>query len=87
MKALYPTYTRVNFDTLIPTPQGIEKVYKGDTVKTVSLMRDMVQKHYPSMKPLAMHLKGNTDVQTFYNIFYFVKSEIKYEYDERGKEQ
>lgn len=81
------TYKVIDFDRIIPKPVHTETVHKhGKIEDTVKKMQDLSVKYITAMTLLARHLQASSDIQTFFNLFHFVKTYIRYEYDTFGKE-
>jgi predicted transglutaminase-like cysteine proteinase len=54
---------------------------------TIAAIKRIIKENYPDVKELAFSLQGQTDEQTFRNIWNFVTNNIKYQNDQKGYEQ
>ena len=54
---------------------------------TINTLRNTVLDNYKQVEKLAKVLKGDNDLQTFFNIWYFLHENIKYGLDADGKEE
>jgi predicted transglutaminase-like cysteine proteinase len=82
-----PTYQK-------PLPFGALKsdgrtvlLAEGGLKETMKAIQDATRASIPQTKELAQRLKAETDEQTFYNIWHFLKTNLKYKLDKNGMEQ
>ncbi|MBK9983848.1 MAG: hypothetical protein IPP15_16015 [Saprospiraceae bacterium] len=60
---------------------------EGGLKETMQAIQDAARASIPQTKELAQKLKADTDEQTFYNIWHFLKTRLKYKLDKNGMEQ
>ena len=68
---------------------GTSKLLKryANVHDTVAAIERIIAENYLSVVDLANSLKGNTQAETFQNIWDFVRQNIRYQNDEKGIEQ
>lgn len=88
-KSMHPTYQQFNdYSQFIEKADNESKLFGyGFEKATLNTLRDTVLDNYQQVKELAKILKGETDLQTFFNIWYFLHEQIKYGLDAAGKEE
>jgi hypothetical protein len=59
----------------------------ADVYDTIPAIKRIVAENYPAVAELAEYLRDTTEEETFRNIWNYVKEKIRYQNDERGKEQ
>ena len=84
-----PTYQRLtDYSHLIDTADNVNTLtgygFNGATLKTLI---DTVDKYRLQVAKLAKHLKGDTPEQSAFNIWHWLHTNVKYNYDTAGKEE
>jgi len=59
----------------------------GGLKETMKAIQDAARASIPQTKELAERLRADTDEQTFYNVWNFLKTHLKYKLDKEGTEQ
>jgi len=59
----------------------------ADVHDTIEAIQRIVKQNYPAVRDWAYQLKGDDAAQTYKNIWNFVRSKVRYQNDENGKEQ
>ena len=59
----------------------------GDLDKTLKTIQKVVKEYNHEVKDLAQHLKGDTKLQSAYNIWHFLRTNLIFNNDQRGKEE
>lgn len=88
-KGLNPTYIRLsNYDSYVDSAEHENTLLGyGFDKATINTLRNTVLDNYKQVARLAPLLKGDSDLQTFFNIWYFLHEQIRYALDEDGKEE
>ena len=83
-----PTYKKLSsYDSLVDTPQG-GKTLMGYGFETATLTElNNACKYYKQVEKLAKHLKGDSPLQSAFNVWYFLHENIIYNYDTEGQEE
>lgn len=84
----FPTYKKLSsYDSLVDTPQG-GKTLMGYGFETATLNElNNACKYYKQVEKLAQHLKGDSPLQSAFNVWYFLHENIIYNYDTEGQEE
>lgn len=84
-----PTYIQLSdYSHLIsPADQKDMHIVMGGLYETIDLIKQTINEYYNQVEGLAYHLKGNTDAQTAFNIWHFIKENITYDFDTPGIEE
>ncbi len=59
----------------------------ADINDTIPNLKRIVLENYPAVEGLACYLEGNTEEETYHNIWDYVRNNVEYQNDEKGKEQ
>lgn len=88
-KGFSPTYKKLsNYDNLIESANGSDVlVGYGFENTTKDLLQKTVKENYKQVEKLANHLKGDSLIQTCFNIWHWEHCNLKYNYDSAGKEE
>lgn len=88
-KGLNPTYIRLsNYDSYVDSAEHENTLLGyGFDKATINTLRNTVLDNYKQVARLAPLLLGESDLQTFFNIWYFLHEQIRYALDEEGKEE
>ena len=54
---------------------------------TLKLIADTCRKHYKECSKIAAHLKGDCKLQSAFNLWHWLRHNIRYEYDREGREE
>ena len=87
-KGFKPTYKRLtDYSGLIDAADGQNKFcgYGFDKTTLNTLLECC--KYYPQVVKLAEHLKADTELQSAFNVWHWLHTNIKYNYDAEGKEE
>lgn len=88
-KGMNPTYSlNTDFSKLVDRAENESMLLGyGFEKATLNTLRNTVLDNYKQVERLAKFLKGENDLQTFFNIWYFLHANIKYGLDADGKEE
>ena len=82
------TYSETDWDRLISPATGLSGFVKnGDVSDTVDAIHNIILNNYRQVCHLAQYLKADSDDQTFYNIYHWLRTHIAYHNDDPGTEQ
>lgn len=86
---LSPTYKKLDdYGPLILKRADGKNTKVGDGFDaTERLLIDKVIANWESVKPLADHLKADTERQSAFNVWYWLHENVRYNYDTEGKEE
>ena len=84
-----PTYQKLDdYGPLILKKSNGKSTKVGDGFDaTEKLLIDKVIANWESVKPLAKHLKADTERQSAFNVWYWLQENVRYNYDAEGKEE
>lgn len=85
---MVPTYKQLPDYNKFFAPAENKNSFAGyglDDTKT--LIADICRKHYKECAALAQHLKGDTLLQSCFNLWHWMHNNIRYEYDRDGREE
>lgn len=87
-KGFTPTYTRLeDYSALIEPATGEKRlVGYGFEAATLDQLKNAC-KNYKQVAKLAAHLKGDTELQSAFNVWHWLHTNIKYNYDAPGQEE
>lgn len=87
-KGFTPTYIRLDdYSALIEPATGEKRlVGYGFEGATLDQLKNAC-KNYPQVAKLAAHLKGDTELQSAFNVWHWLHTNIKYNYDAPGQEE
>lgn len=83
-----PTYKQLSDYNQFFLPAENKNSFAGyglDDTKT--LIADICRKHYKECAAIAQHLKGDTLLQSCFNLWHWMHNNIRYEYDRDGREE
>lgn len=87
-RGLKPTYTILSDYTAFFDDAKQNTSFAGfgldDTLKLIS---DTCRKHYKECSKIAAHLKGDCKLQSAFNLWHWLRHNIRYEYDREGREE
>lgn len=89
-RGLKPTYRQLdNYDVFfnvkaVKNSQDFAGFGLDDTKK---LIADICKAHYKDCARIAQHLKGDTKLQSVFNLWHWLRHNIRYEYDREGREE
>lgn len=77
-----------SYDHLIDKATNKIILYKkGGLDETIDAIKMVIANNYSQVAKLANHLKSNTPEQTAFNVWHFIKTYIKYDFDKPGMEE
>lgn len=84
-----PSYKNLDsYDHLIdPAANKTTHFKKGGLDETIEAINKVTANNYKQVSALASHLKADTLDQTYFNIWHFIKTNIKYDFDLPGIEE
>ena len=85
---MHPTYQQLPDYNQFFAPAENKNSFAGyglDDTKT--LIADICRKHYKECEAIAKHLKGDSLLQSCFNLWHWLHHNIKYEYDRDGREE
>ena len=87
-KGFTPSYTRLeDYSALIEPATGEKRlVGYGFEAATLDQLKNAC-KNYRQVAKLAAHLKGDTELQSAFNVWHWLHTNIKYNYDAPGQEE
>lgn len=89
-RGLVPTYRQLaNYDRFFDTEtvknsQNFAGFGLDDTLK---LIDETCRKHWKDCAKIAQHLKGDCKLQSAFNLWHWMRHNIRYEYDREGREE
>ena len=88
-KGMNPTYPKLaDYSKLVDRAENESMLLGyGFEKATLNTLRNTVLDNYKEVERLANYLKGENDLQTFFNIWYFLHENVKYGLDTEGKEE
>ena len=87
-QGLTPTYKILpSYDSFF-TPAEDNTAFAGFGLKdTKKLIADYCRKYWRDCIPIANHLKGDSLLQSCFNLWHWMRNNIRYEYDRDGREE
>lgn len=83
-----PTYKRLaDYSHLVETPLNITDFNGFGLKDTLPVLLSSVRESVPQVHKLAKHLQAETPLQSMFNVWHWLHTNIKYNYDEKNKEQ
>lgn len=84
-----PTYERLSdYSHLIDNADHTDQLTGyGFDKATIDTLIDTCQRYYKQVAKLAAHLKADTPAQSAFNVWHWLHTNIKYNYDADGKEE
>lgn len=88
-KGFTPTYQKLDdYSRLIDKKATFKNFYLGDGFDhTEKLLLSTVSENYKTVAKLAAHLKADSEKQSAFNVWHWLHSNIKYNYDSEGLEE
>ena len=87
-QGMKPTYRRLaDYSALIARSENTDTHNGNGFMETLPVLRQMVRESMPQVKALARHLKADTLKQSCFNVWHWLHTNIRYQYDEKNKEQ
>ena len=85
---LMPSYSRLrDYDSLIASAANDVEQYGRGLKDTLPLLAECVRDSLPQVVKLAKHLKADTMLQSCFNIWHWLHTNVRYNYDDKNKEQ
>ncbi len=69
------------------TGQTISLKEYADINDTIPNIKRIVNENFPAVEGLACYLEGNSEEETYHNIWDYVRNNVNYQNDEKGREQ
>lgn len=87
-RGMRPTYKILpSYDSFF-TPPEADTAFAGFGLKdTKKLIADYCRKYWRDCLPIAEHLKGDSLLQSCFNLWHWLRNNIRYEYDREGREE
>lgn len=83
-----PDYIRLpDYSFLIGTPLHVTDFNGYGLKDTLPVLLSSVRESVPQVAKLAKHLQSKTPLQTMFNVWHWLHTNIKYNYDDKNKEQ
>lgn len=86
-----PVYNQLaSYDHLIKDLSNKDKdktVARGGLNETIPVIKKVINNYRYQLVPLAHHLKATTVQQSAFNVWHFIKKNIRYDFDLAGKEE
>ena len=83
-----PTYRQLPDYSAFFTPANNATTLAGSGLTdTMQLIADTCRRNYKDCAKIAAHLKGDCKLQSAFNLWHWMRNNIKYEYDSEGKEE
>ena len=79
--------SRENYAYLIDKPDFKSQSSRGDLDHTKGLIKLVVAENYKSVERLAKHLQAQTIDQTAFNVWHWIRKNIRYQFDTEGLEE
>lgn len=87
-RGLKPTYTILSDYTAFFDDAKQNTSFAGFGLDdTLKLIADTCRKHYKECSKIAAHLKGDCKLQSAFNLWHWLRHNIRYEYDREGREE
>lgn len=87
-QGMTPTYKILpNYDRFFAPAENKNSFAGFGLDDTKELIADTCRKHYKECAAIAEHLKGDTMLQSCFNLWHWMHHNIKYEYDRDGREE
>lgn len=87
-RGMVPTYKILpSYDQFFKTPEADTTFAGFGLTDTKKLIRDYCRKYWRDCMPIAQHLKGDSLRQSCYNLWHWLRHNIRYEYDRDGREE
>lgn len=87
-KGMKPTYQILpSYDYFFEEPEAGSTFAGFGLRDTKKLIRDYCRKYWRDCAKIAQHLKGDTLLQSCFNLWHWMRMNIRYEYDREGREE
>lgn len=87
-KGMKPTYQILpSYDYFFEEPEAGSTFAGFGLRDTKKLIRDYCRKYWRDCAKIAQHLKGDTLLQSCFNLWHWMRTNIRYEYDREGREE
>lgn len=83
-----PTYEQLNdYSKFFGNAENLDRLSGYGLSDTLAQICETVKNNYRDCAFIAAHLKANTIAQSCFNLWHWLHENVKYNYDEKGKEQ
>ena len=83
-----PTYEQLNdYSKFFGNAENLDRLSGYGLSDTLAQICETVKNNYRDCAFIAAHLKANTAAQSCFNLWHWLHENVKYNYDEKGKEQ
>jgi hypothetical protein len=83
-----PTYRQLpDYSQFFATANNATTLAGSGLNDTIQLIADTCRNNYQDCAKIAAHLKGDCKLQSAFNLWHWMRNNIKYEYDTEGKEE
>lgn len=83
-----PTYRQLpDYSQFFATANNTTTLAGSGLNDTIQLIADTCRNNYQDCAKIAAHLKGDCKLQSAFNLWHWMRNNIKYEYDSEGKEE
>ena len=87
-KGMRPTYRQLPDYSQFFTPANNATTLAGSGLDdAMHLIADTCRRNYKDCAKIAAHLKGDCKLQSAFNLWHWMRNNIKYEYDSEGREE
>ena len=87
-RGLTPTYRILpNYDAFFAPAQNVNTFAGVGLTDTKKLILDICKAHYKDCAKIAAYLKADTKLQSVFNLWHWMRHNIRYEYDREGREE
>lgn len=87
-RGLVPTYTILNdYSSFFEHSKNANEFAGFGLDDTLKLITDICHKHWKDCAKIAQHLKGDCKLQSAFNLWHWMRYNIRYEYDREGREE
>ncbi|MBO5987895.1 MAG: hypothetical protein J6Q03_00240 [Paludibacteraceae bacterium] len=87
-RGLKPTYKILqSYDAFFAPAQHSQTFAGVGLDDTKKLIADICKAHYKDCARIAQHLKADTKLQSVFNLWHWLRHNIRYEYDREGREE
>lgn len=87
-KGMRPTYRQLpDYSAFFAPANSAETLAGSGLPDTMHLIADTCKAHYKDCAKIAQHLKGDCKLQSAFNVWHWMRNNIRYEYDSEGREE
>lgn len=87
-KGMRPTYRQLpDYSQFFAPATNATTLAGSGLTDTMQLIADTCRRNYKDCAKIAAHLKGDCKLQSAFNLWHWMRNNIKYEYDSEGKEE